>query len=165
MVGKPKGFGKSLHQKQMDESLQKSLEKLSKKLVREDLTGTFAKTVISPAGAVKMSEVLEDFVDPYLKFTRGPQERKNIFDIAMLAWNLALLPEPERQVMRERMIEEAIAQTGVLRQDFSQLVDGMIARKLACFADNRRLIVSVELKNTGRDEFQLLVASTLESNP
>jgi hypothetical protein len=134
---------------------------LSKKLVREDVTGTFAETVINPSGVVKMSEVLEDFVEPYLEFSENHQQREQLFGLAMTAWNLALLPERRRQVVFERTFEQVISQTGLPKRDFSGIIGEMITRKLDYFADNRRMIVSFELKDTGRD-FQLLVASTLE---
>jgi hypothetical protein len=164
MASKPKGFGKPLHQKQSEESLQKDLERLSKRLVREDVTGTFAETVIAPRGAVKMSEVLEDFVEPYLESAENHQQREQLFGLAMTAWNLALLPEPERQVILDRTFERLISPTGLLKEYFDEIIGELIARKLDYFTDNRRLIVSFELKDTGRD-FQLLVASTLEKTP
>jgi hypothetical protein len=164
MASKPKGFGKPLHQKQIEDSQRKDMEKLSKKLLRGDFGGTFAGTVVSPSGTAKMSEVLEDFVEPYLEFAKNHQERKQLFGIAMTAWNLALLPADKREVMLERAIEQVVAQTDLLKQDFSEIIGGMIIRKFDYFANNRRLIVSFELKDTGRD-FQLLVASTLEETP
>ncbi len=178
MAGKPKGFGKPLHQKQMEESQRKDMEKLSKKVLNGEFGGKFAGTMISPSGEVKMSEVLEDFVEPYLEFVRNNhQQRKHLFGMAMTAWNLSLLPEDEREVMLEKAIEQATAGTvlekaieqatagtDLLKQGFSAIIGSMITRKLDYFADNRRLIVNFELKDMG-DGFQLLVASTLEQNP
>ncbi|NJM48805.1 MAG: hypothetical protein HC860_23725 [Alkalinema sp. RU_4_3] len=165
MADKPKGFGKPLHQKQMEESQRKDMEKLSKKVLNGEFGGKFAGTMISPSGEVKMSEVLEDFVEPYLEFVRNNhQQRKHLFGMAMTAWNLSLLPEDERELMLEKAIKQATAGTDLLKQGFSAIIGSMITRKLDYFADNRRLIVNFELKDMG-DGFQLLVASTLEQNP
>lgn len=165
MAGKPKGFGKPLHQKQMEESQRKDMEKLSKKLLNGEFGVNFAGTMISPSGEIKMSEVLEDFVEPYLEFARNNhQQRKQMFGMAMTAWNLSLLPEDEREVMLENAIEQATSGTDLLTQGFSAIIGSMITRKLDYFAGNRRLIISVELKDM-RDEFQLLVASAPAKAP
>jgi hypothetical protein len=164
MAGKPKGFGKPLHQKQMEENQRKDMEKLSKKLLSGEFGVNFAGTMISPSGEIKMSEVLEDFVEPYLEFARNHQQRKQMFGMAMTAWNLSFLPEAERESMFEKAIEQAVAETDLLPQDFSVIVGSMITRKLDYFAGNRRLIISVELKDM-RDEFQLLVASAPAKAP
>jgi hypothetical protein len=160
MANKPKGFGKPLHQKQTEESQRKDLEKLAKKLSKGEFGNKSVDMVISPSGVAKMSEVLENFIEPYLEFARTHQQRKHLFEIAVTAWNLALLPVDERQTVMEEAIAPILSsQTTLIQHDFQEIVDGMIERKLDYFADNKRFIVSFELKDTGR-EFQLLVAST-----
>jgi hypothetical protein len=72
-----------------------------------------------------------------------------------------LLPIEERQTVMAGAIAPILAsQPTLIQHDFQEIVDGMIERKLDYFADNKRFIMSFELKDTGR-EFQLLVASTV----
>jgi hypothetical protein len=161
MASKSKGFGKPLHLKQTEESQRKDLEKLGKKLSQGEFANKSIDMVISPSGVAKMSEVLENFVEPYLEFARNHQQRIQLFEIAVTAWNLALLPIDERQtVMAEAIAPILSSQTALVQHDFQEIVDGMIGRKLDYFAENKRFIMSFELKDTGR-EFQLLVASTV----
>jgi hypothetical protein len=160
MVSKSKGFGQPLHQKQAEEIQRKDLEKLAKKLSQGELVNKSVDMVISPSDVAKMSEVLEDFIEPYLEFARNHQQRQHLFEIAVTAWNLALLPADERQAMMDQTIAPILSsQTALIQQDFQGIVDGMIKRKLDYFAENKRFIVSFELKDAGR-KFQLLVAST-----
>jgi hypothetical protein len=160
MASKSKGFGKPLHQKEAEESQRKNLEKLAKKLSQSELGNKSMKMVINPSGVAKMSEVLEDFIEPYLEFARDHQQRQHLFEIAVMAWNLALLPADERQAMMDQTIAPILAsQMALIQHDFQDIVDGMIRRKLDYFAENKRFIVSFELKDAGRS-FQLLVAST-----
>ncbi len=71
MARKSKAFGEILKQQRADKSHQKRLEKLEQKLQTGPLGDQFAGTVMNPKGEVKMSEVLEAFVEPYLDFIQG----------------------------------------------------------------------------------------------
>ncbi|MGQ9872672.1 hypothetical protein [Leptodesmis sp.] len=45
----------------------------------------FAGMVTNPKGEVKMSEVLEEFVEPYLDFAQNRSQREKLFSIAVIA--------------------------------------------------------------------------------
>jgi hypothetical protein len=117
--------------------------------------------VIEPEGQVKMSDVLEQFVEPYLKFARTTDEQRKLFALAALAWNAALLPPVDREKMIAEVIGAAIsADARQAKADARNIIDLLIARKLAHFADNTRRVIKVEVTET-RDGFHLAVASTL----
>ncbi len=157
MAKKPKGFGEPLHHKKQKQDLQRFAKKF-----RGRMGDQVAGTVLSPAGAAKMSEVLEEFVEPYVEFADNRGQRQRLLEVAVLAWNLALLPEAERQTMLEEAIEQAtLIDDALARQDIQEILDELIERKLTYFGDIRRLIVEFELKDTGR-EYQLSVASLME---
>lgn len=133
------------------------------RLEREVVTGPLppAGVVIEPAGQAKMSDVLEQFVEPYLKFARTADEHRKLFNLATLAWNAALLPPGDRK----KMIAEALgasfaADARQAQADAKNILDLLIARKLAHFAANTRRIIKVEVTETP-DGFHLAVASTL----
>jgi hypothetical protein len=145
-----------VHSKQVHEAVLARLE-------REVVTGPLppAGVVIEPKGQAKMSDVLEQFVEPYLKFARTADEHRKLFNLAALAWNAALLLPRDH----ENMIAEAIGAgfAGHARQaqaDAKNILDLLIARKRSHFADNTRRIIKVEVTETP-DGFHLTVASTL----
>jgi hypothetical protein len=152
MIKKSKGFGQSTHSP-------KALKKLEQKIRKGGFSDQIETLVASPKGVAKMSEVLEEFVAPYLGHTRNHGEREKLFSIAIVAWNLSLMPEDERQ----QAIDQVLAGQSVLaRQDTQEILDEMIARKQQYFTDNERLIVDFELQDR-RNDWQLSVASTLKN--
>jgi hypothetical protein len=66
MARKSKGFGELLNQHQRTKGQQESMNKLAKR-VQQNLQGKVEKVMFSQPGEVKMSDVLEAFVSPYLE--------------------------------------------------------------------------------------------------
>jgi hypothetical protein len=164
MARKSKGFSELLNQQRAGKIEQVGMEKLRQKIKSSPL-GDQVSLVMNPSGVVKMSEVLEEFVDPYLDFARTRQQRRKLFEVAVLAWNLTLLPEDSQQQMVEKIIEEGITGRDPLaRQDTRQILNEMMERKEQLFADNKRYIVNFNLQDTGQT-FHLSVASTLMKQP
>lgn len=164
MARKSKGFGELLKQQRADKSHQKELEKLKHKVQEGPLGDKFGGMVMNPKGEVKMSEVLEAFVEPYLDFTRSWSEQENLFGIAVLAWNLALVPEDKRQPMIDELIKVGLEGNDPLaQQDMRDTIDELIARKQEFFDQHKRYIVNFQLQDQGK-QFHLSVASTF-SNP
>lgn len=56
----------------------------------------------SPAGAEKMSEVIQQFIAPYMPLVRNLQDMERLVTMALVAWNAALLPPAERAEMLAR---------------------------------------------------------------
>ena len=165
MAKKSKGFGTLLKQQRADKIQQKALEKLEQKVKKGPLGEKFAGMVMYPQGEVKMSEVLEEFVEPYLDSTRNFSQREKLFSIAAIVWNIALMPEKERQQMVDQVIEQGMRGNDPLaRQDAREIIDGLIARKQTFFADNKRYIIDFQLQDMGQT-FHLSVASTLMNLP
>ena len=164
MAKKSKGFGKLLNQQRADKTRQKGLEKFQQKVQRGPLGRKISDMVTNPKGEVKMSEVLEIFVEPYLDFAQNRSQREKLFGIAVIAWNLAIMPEKERQPMIDQVIKASLKGDDPLaQQDTQEIIDDLIARKQNFFAENKRYIVDFQLQDTGK-QFHLSVASTL-SNP
>ena len=164
MARKSKGFGELLNQQRADKTHQKGLEKLQRKVQKGPLGDKFADIVTGPKGEAKMSEVLEAFIDPYLAVAQSRSQREKLFSIAVLAWNLAIMPKTERQPMIDQLIKVGLKGNDPLaQQDTREIIDELIARKQKFFAKNKRYIIDFQLQDTGK-QFHLSVASTL-SNP
>jgi hypothetical protein len=164
MARRSKGFSELLNQQQAKRIQQEGMEELRQKVQKTPL-GDQVNVVMNPSGTAKMSEVLEEFVDPYLAFAETRKQRQKLFEIAVLAWNLALISKDERQQMLDKAIEEGITQNDPLaRQNTREILTEMIERKERLFPDNQRCIVEFQLQDAG-ENFRLLVASTPVTQP
>ena len=107
----------------------------------------------------KMSEVLLDFVEPYMESAATEEELRKLLTLASAAWNAALLPPTEREkIVRET--EETLP--AEVRHDYRAILEPLIERKQEHFAENRRGILNFEL-TMGPTGPYLRVMSTLEA--
>jgi len=120
--------------------------------------------IIEPGGAVKMSEVLTDFVEPYFEFADSDIAHRKLMMLAIAAWNTSLIPEEEQQDMVEEVLRTMPATSEELETDLRETVKMLIARKKAHFFEYRRMIVDFKLADMG-EGYHLSVASTLEKPP
>lgn len=139
---------------------QKRFEGLTKKLEQGPFHGE--KIVIEPSGEVKMSEVLTDFVEPYIEFTDTEEDYRKLLTLAVMAWNASFLPEKEQQDMIDRILDKGIP-TGSeeLKAGLKEIVSELIMRKKVYFLEYTRRIIDFEVTDTGTG-YHLAVASTLE---
>ncbi len=164
MARKSKDFGKLLRQQPLSQVQQNGMEQLEKKVKTGPLGNKFAGIVANPQGEVKMSEVLESFVEPYLDSAETRKEKQMLLEIAVIAWNLAIMPEADRQPLINQMLEAGVkSKDPVAQQEMKAFFEELIDRKQKFFAQNQRFIVDFQLQDAGR-QFHLSVASTL-SNP
>jgi hypothetical protein len=119
------------------------------------------QVVYEPEGREKMSEVLEDFVEPYRDQAESYDAFRKLLHLGVLAWNAALMPEGKRRAMIDDVLEAGLSRASAAdRAAARQIVDALIRRKEELFAANRRAILSFELTDRG-DDFYLSVASSL----
>jgi hypothetical protein len=164
MARKSKAFGEILKQQRAEKTHEKELEKLQQKLQKGPLGDKFAGIVTNAKGEAKMSDILEEFIEPYLVFDLDLIERKKFFEIAVSAWNLALMPENVRQPLIDKLVKKGMEGADPwIQQDMQEIIYKLIARKQKFFAKYQRVIVDFQLEDTGSG-FHLSVASTL-SNP
>ena len=108
-----------------------------------------------------MSDVLDEFVEPYLPESDELERHKMVYEIAILAWNLAIIPEHQRQSAISELFDKFMkGKPATARQKLNNLIDEMVGRKLALFPNNRRYILDFQLEDAG-DQLHLSVASTL----
>ena len=104
----------------------------------------------NPAGQERMSEVLEDFTEPYLDLVDSEEAMYKLLTLAILAWNAAILPVNEGRAVIDETLGEALV--GASKEDRAQameIVESMIRRKHEHFEANQRMITSFELSNKG----------------
>jgi hypothetical protein len=142
--------------KRLEARKRERFEPLMKKLEKQGLTQG-KKFVYEPAGEVKMSEVLGEFIDPYIEETRNKEEYETLLMIAIMAWNTALLPENAREEMFEKAFAKAMPP---MPEEIKEIIYELIERKDRYFPQYTRQILNFELTDTGHD-YHLSVISTL----
>jgi hypothetical protein len=120
-----------------------------------------SRVVYEPSGREKMSDVLDDFIEPYLTVADNEDAYRKLLNLGVLAWNAALLPEDQRRTVIEKTLREGLPGSSKADQAQAQaFIETLIRRKEERFAANQRAIISFVLTDTG-DGFHLSVASTL----
>jgi hypothetical protein len=109
----------------------------------------------------KMSEVILDFVRPLAESMSIEIVDNRMLFPAVAGWNIALLPENERQAA----VEELIKKTGKhhdleLIAALRELLGSFIERKLQFFKDNQRWILDWQVSKKG-DQVLFDVTSTV----
>ena len=112
-----------------------------------------------PSGVTKMSEVLIDFIEPYVEYAETYEAYQKLVMVAIVAWNTTLLPEKKQKAMVKKMIKSLSLPRSDAR-DMKGIIEELIARKNRHFAEHTRTIVDYQVTET-RDGFHLSVASTL----
>ena len=149
---------KSTRQRRERRKKRGASERLKARLER----GSFhdRKLVIAPGGHPKMSEILADFVGPYMDAVDNEQACRRLLTLALTAWNASFLPEEEQQDMIDRVLEAGIpAGSDELKAGLKGIVNMLLARKKAYFSQYTRNIIDFELTDRG-DGYQLAVVST-----
>jgi hypothetical protein len=98
--------------------------------------------VVEPPGAVRMSEVLLELVEPEWSGYQDEAAMRGLLTIAMAAWNAALMNGAERM---DFLAGLADAFPSGLRREFAQTVELFIRRKEELFPDIDRPILGFEL--------------------
>lgn len=120
-----------------------------------------SRVVYQEPGREKMSEVLEEFVEPFRDREADADSYRMLLNMGMLAWNVALQPEEQREPSIDEVLGRALAGAEPMALAAAKaIVEALVRRKLEFFADNRRMIYSFELTDRG-DDFHLTVASTI----
>ena len=118
----------------------------------------------TPPDMLKMSEVLGDFVAPWFEQDMSMSDHQKLLDLAIVAWNLACLPGPERAWQFDRSLIRLVpAETSPADRDMArQFLAAMVERKLAEFATIRRMIYACKLTDQGNRQRHLSVSSSFD---
>jgi hypothetical protein len=135
-----------------------NLEKLKSRFLAD--TALKGQQVVFKSSGEKMSEVLEEFIEPYVESATTPEAYQKLIALAIIAWNAALLEETERQNLITRSIEAIRATAGKeWKKDLQDFLATLIERKQRYFANNKRYILNYHLSETKKG-YHLAVIST-----
>jgi hypothetical protein len=113
-------------------------------------------------GLEKMSELLTELVKPWLEECTTDADRRVLFQIGMVAWNFALLPEDKRS---EAMQVTTGNHSPELAKTALDMIKLLIARKLKLFPTHRRQIFDFELLKLPSGKLHINVKSSAEDMP
>ncbi len=113
----------------------------------------------TPVGDTKMSEVMWEFLEPYLEDAPTLEMLHKLVSVALVAWNVAILPATESP--EEYLNESMQVIPPNLRADFKAIVQEMVERKQKYFAQYTRPILDYELVDTG-EGYHLSVVSLVD---
>jgi len=133
-------------------------QKLQRRVERNFGTGRPVVTVRGAIAGVKMSEVLEDFVDPYMRLTTGLASAKQLYMTALVAWNVALFAPAVRPGQLDRALATLkLDPTGAA--EMRAILLELVERKDRFFSQYKRMILDFELTDTGSDYHLSVVSS------
>ena len=112
---------------------------------------------------MKMSEIILDFAQPLLEHAPDDEGYKSALSIAILTWNLTLLPEKEKKKTEKKMINE-LGQTLSGKKILKNVIQELTKRKIEPFSHINRMITDYHLDCTG-DSYHFNVISTLLNVP
>lgn len=160
MARSAKGFNELRQLHQLEQAEKQMVDRVQQKVKKGALGETVKGVVRNPKGQVKMSKVLEKFIEPYLETTKSFEDRETLLNVAVIAWNLALMPESDRpQAMASLFKGVSKFEDIAVQKDMTALIEEMIDRKQQHFANIQRFIIDFEIQDTG-DRFNLVVVST-----
>lgn len=147
--------GKSKKRKKKCRDRRRGLQNALRRRVKENFP--HQEVIIGPPkNGIKMSEVLEEFVEPYRKFAETKEAYRKLLTTAIIAWNVTLFPEKDRS---SRLEELVVTLPEDVRKDGRQIIEELMVRKERFFSQHRRMIIDFEVADTG-GEWHLSVMST-----
>jgi hypothetical protein len=114
------------------------------------------KLTVTPHGKKKMSEVILDFIGPYLPAAQSEERYRALLSVAVVAWNASLFPPSERSRILNSVIDKAMPYGS---EDTKLVIEELVQRKERYFSDNKRMILSYDLTMT-EEGTHLSVASS-----
>jgi hypothetical protein len=103
------------------------------------------EVISTPGGQEKMSEVLLEFVEPYLQHGRTEEAVNKLLTVALVAWNAALVTGSQRDKLIQDTLQAVPAE---VRPVMKNIIEEMMRRKETHFANNRRMIINYQLTMT-----------------
>ena len=146
---------KSNRRQRKRRDLLRDLPKTLKRRVEEKFP--HHKVIVGPASdGIKMSDVLEEFVEPYKQFAETEEAYRKLLTTAIVAWNVMLFPEKDRSSRLDKLLATLPEN---VRKDGRQIIEELMVKKERFFSQHRRMIIDFEVEDTG-GKWHLSVMST-----
>jgi hypothetical protein len=112
----------------------------------------------------KASAALIHLAEPLTSEADDTDAREKSLMLAMVAWNLSLLPESKRKEQMASLLEKAAASEDRLEASsfFQPIIDALVSRKLQLYPLDRRFLVDLQVFETS-DGYRVTVASALDA--
>jgi hypothetical protein len=107
-------------------------------------------------GQPRISESLQQLLDPYFDENTTGEEFRRMTVLAVLAWNRAVLPEQRGQEVIREARQHFPAED---EKTFLDLMEELVRRKRKLFPDDHRLIVDVEACKESDGTYYITAAS------
>jgi hypothetical protein len=146
--------------KAIDESRNELLRRVSQ---RSD--SSERKLQVAPPQKEKMSDIIIEFAQPLLDAATGPEMQKKAISVAIIAWNLALVPE-ESQLDQIHKIMKTVNPSNNSDHSLDEGIEifkNLIARKKSFFPEVHRMIIDYELIETPKGFHLNVVSNILKS--
>lgn len=115
----------------------------------------------APDSMLKISDAIIQLAKDMLDSAKNKSERKTAIMAACVAWNIAVLATDEDSLNNElNIFFETCVEDKESRDDFTQVILSMIAKKKLLFPDEIRLVEDFEIIDT-KSYFSVNVASRL----
>lgn len=101
--------------------------------------------VQSRPGELKMSDVLWEFIEPYVDKRSHEDDIRHVLTLGMLAWNNTLVQDPAPLDVLQPMVDKLPADH---REQFRMFFNELMLRKTKYFAHIRRLMFQYTLTMT-----------------
>jgi hypothetical protein len=111
-------------------------------------------------GQKKISACLVELARLWLHEDADPELWRTGICLAAIAWNLTLLPRPERGREVEQMLSGAGELTGVDSDFLGFILEGLMERKLQLYPDDPRLVINWQVRTTRR-RIHIIAAAAL----
>ena len=93
-----------------------------------------------------MSDVIIHYASPLLESTKSGKDRERALIVAITLWNLAMIPEADRQSIIDSTFSNIYGKD--YPPDFDQILDYFLERKQLLYPDINRVILDYDYVQT-----------------
>jgi hypothetical protein len=150
-------MAKSKNRRRSPRSQRRAANRSLRKRVKKTFPGYITDN--SAKDDIKMSEIFEQFMEPYRDFDETEDAFRKLITLSILSWNMMLFPKKDREAKLEELLTSFPED---IRREGHGIIEQMMSRKERLFSNYRRAILGYELMDTG-DGWHLSIASTSSS--
>ena len=122
------------------------------------------KKIIEGKQDNKLSEAIIDFAEPLLSRCPSPAMQKRALALAILIWNISLLPPNDAARYLADLTQELAGNDKQEREEIKEILEFMMHRKQTFFPDDRRLVTAYNITRLKDGRFHLDVAYHVEKD-